>query len=422
MKIMNLSSDKTVDDYSIPQNRVIRLAVFSTHPIQYQAPLWRALAASPLLNVKVFFASDMSIRGYRDSEFGAPVKWDVPLTEGYPHTFLSRDSRIQQITFLHPGAGCLRRKLKGFRPDVALILGYGNRFWLEVVLQLRLYGIPVIIRHEASDFAVRRDGIKNVFRNFCLRVLYSQIAGFGAIGTAARCHLNRFGISESRIVSTPYSVDSAFFYLQSQRWLPHRMDLRAALGISAGDCVFVFSGKLIPKKAPLLLLLAIARLSPECLRRVHLLFIGDGEQRGAVEAEGRRLLGARCHIMGFVNQSELGRYYVSADCLVLPSEAAAGETWGLVVNEALHFGLPVIASDGVGCHPDLIPDHHTGRVFPSGDVSALARHLDELAGELPRRRDYYAAQAAARIKNFNIEKVAQGLVKLAQITAQKTTI
>jgi glycosyltransferase involved in cell wall biosynthesis len=113
----------------------------------------------------------------------------------------------------------------------------------------------------------------------------------------------------------------------------------------------------------------------------------------------------------------MGRWYAAADCLVLPSQKGAGETWGLVVNEALHFGLPVIASDGVGCHPDLIPDQHTGRVFPSGDARAFARHLNELADELPGRRGDYAARAAMRIENFTLEKVVEGLIKLIQRAA-----
>ncbi len=401
-------------------DRRIRLAIFSTHPIQYQVPLWRALATSARLDVEVFFATDMSIRGYRDVEFGTAVKWDVPLTGGYTHTFLSRDPRIQQVTLRHPGAGWLGPLLDRFQPDVALITAYGSRFWLEVVLQLRLYGIPIVIRHEASDTAVDRTGAKNALRDLCLRVLYAQIVGFGAIGTAARRHLHRLGIPETRVVSTPYCVDSALLQEQARQWLPLRLQMRTALGIAAGDCAFIFSGKLIPKKAPLLLLQALGGLPPEHLSRVHLIVLGEGELRDAVESQGRRLLGKRFHLVGFVNQSELGRYYASADCLVLPSGAAAGETWGLVVNEALHFGLPVIASDGVGCHPDLIPDRRTGRVFPSGDAVALARHLDELAGELPARRCDYAAQAAARIENFTLEKAAQGLVKLIECAAHHT--
>lgn len=75
------------------RKRRIRLAIFATHPIQYQAPVWRSLAMDDGLEVMVFFATDMSVRGYRDVEFGTKVKWDVPLTEGYPHVFLSTDRK-----------------------------------------------------------------------------------------------------------------------------------------------------------------------------------------------------------------------------------------------------------------------------------------------------------------------------------------
>jgi len=395
----------------------IRLAVFSTHPIQYQAVLWRLLAASPRLHVEVFFATDMSVRGYQDVEFGSTVKWDVPLTDGYAHTFLSRDPRIQRVTRWYPRARCLGPLLDRFQPDVALITGYNARFWLEVILHLRSRGVPLLIRHEASDTAVSRSPIRHLFRDICLRALYAQISGFGAIGTAAKFHLHRLGVPATRVVDTPYCVDSEALKAQARSWLPQRPSLRAELGIGAGECVFLFSGKLIPKKQPLLIFDALAHLSSERKQQIHLIVMGDGELRAQVEQRGREVLGRRFHATGFVNQSEMGRWYAAADCLVLPSQKGAGETWGLVVNEALHFGLPVIASDGVGCHSDLIPDQQTGRVFPSGDARAFARHLNELADELPGRRADYAAQAAIRIESFTTEKVVEGLIKLIERAA-----
>ena len=76
-----------------------RLAILTSHPIQYQAPIWRALAADPRLDIEVYFGTDMSLLGYRDPQFGTFFKWDVPLLDGYRHRFLS-SSPI--VTFFRP--------------------------------------------------------------------------------------------------------------------------------------------------------------------------------------------------------------------------------------------------------------------------------------------------------------------------------
>ncbi len=89
------------------------------------------------------------------------------------------------------------------------------------------------------------------------------------------------------------------------------------------------------------------------------------------------------HVAGFQNQTELPAWYAAADVLVLPSDG--GETWGLVVNEALACGTPAVVSDAVGCAPDLALDRdpgRTGAVFAVGDPAALADAVERLQPHL----------------------------------------
>ena len=140
-----------------------------------------------------------------------------------------------------------------------------------------------------------------------------------------------------------------------------------------------------PVKAPFLLIEALAAL-PEAVRR-HFWFVamGDGPLRQSFEAQLQPLLPGRSHFLGFCNQSEIGRGYAMADALVFPS--AQGETWGLVVNEALQFGLAVIASDHPGCVADLLaPERDVplgSAVFPSGDSNAFANALQAFVTSHP---------------------------------------
>ena len=390
--------------------RALRVAVLATHPIQYQAPLWRALALRPDLKLHVFFGSDISVRGYRDEGFGVKVQWDVPLLAGYEHTFLSQDLALHRISFWEPWAKNLRKHLHVFSPDVVLLTAYNSVFWIGALLQARLLGLPVVLRHEASDAASSRSSCKAFVRDLALRGFYSQIARFAAIGTEARQHLGRLGIPADRIGWAPYCVDSVQVEAQVSQWLPRRDELRAKLGIGAGDVALIFSGKLISKKQPLLILDAIEGLSPSRRQRIHLIVMGDGELRADVERKGRQVLGARFHQAGFVNQSEMGQWYAAADCLVLPSKKGAGETWGLVVNEALQFGLPAVVSDGVGCHPDLVGPA-TGRVFRSGSADDLARALSETMSSLLGNRAATAAACRERVGLFSLGMAERGLTE-----------
>jgi glycosyltransferase involved in cell wall biosynthesis len=397
----------------------LRVAVLATHPIQYQAPLWRGLALRPALKLHVFFGSDISVRGYRDEGFGVKVQWDVPLLAGYDHTFLSQDLALPRFSFWEPRAKNLRKHLHVFSPDVVLLTAYNSVFWIGALLQARLLGLPVVLRHEASDAASSRSSCKAFVRDLALRGFYSQIARFAAIGTEARRHLGRLGIPADRIGWAPYCVDSVQVEAQVGQWLPRRDELRAKLGIGAGDVALIFSGKLIPKKQPLLILDAIEGLSPARKQRIHLIVMGDGEMRVDVERKGVQVLGARFHQAGFVNQSEMGQWYAAADCLVLPSKKGAGETWGLVVNEALQFGLPAVVSDGVGCHPDLVGPA-TGRVFRSGSADDLARALNETMSSLLGNRAATAAACRERVGLFSLGMAERGLTEsLHHFTAQQ---
>jgi len=397
----------------VPESRMHarkRLAIIATHPIQYQVPIWRALAADPALEVEVFYATDMSIRGYRDVEFGRTVKWNVPLLEGYRSMFLSVDPTITAISRFRPTARGLLPQIHRFRPQVALLNAYGTLFWVQAFFLLRALGIPIIFRHEASDTAMARGMVKSVVRDCLLRSLYSRVSMFAAIGQSSRRHLSRLGVDESRTESSPYNVDSDLMKNLATIWIPQRESLRSNMGISPTGCALIFSGKLVPKKDPLLVLKALQLVSSAARERLHLLVIGDGVLRSELETGGREVLGRRFHCPGFVNQHELGRWYAAADCLVLPSRRGCGETWGLVVNEAFHFGLPAIVSDGVGCQPDLVTDCTTGRIFQSGNAQSLAQAIQEMTDELPARRMDYGALVRSRIDGFSTARAAEGLV------------
>jgi glycosyltransferase involved in cell wall biosynthesis len=375
---------------------VTRLAVFSTHPIQYFSPLWRELAGRRGLDMTVHYFSDHSVSGGLDPAFGVPVAWDVPLLEGYRHTFVSRRADLARPWTI--GLSDAEALLRAGRFDAVLLQGYTRAFERQVLRAARRLGLAVIMRGEFSTMAPSR-GVKRLARGLYLRWFYRQVDAFGAIGSDASRHLLAHGVAADQIFSSPYAVDSVAF--EKMRRGADRGAARRRLGYRSGERVVLFSGKLIERKQPLQLLQALAKVSG-----LRALFVGDGPLGPACRSWAEAQLPGRVHFAGFVNQSALGPYFAAADLLALPS---LQETWGLVVNEAMHFGLPVLVSDQVGSQVDLVVPGQTGLVFPAGDVSSLGEALATMTKDAAILRRM-GRQARRQVAGHTVQAAADGLV------------
>jgi glycosyltransferase involved in cell wall biosynthesis len=257
---------------------------------------------------------------------------------------------------------------------------------VQVLLAARRLGIPVIMRGEAN--ALRRWPWR-------VRAVHRALLSLGSaslpIGQASRAFYRGYGIAAERLFDAPYFIDNARFAAAATQ--ANRAASRARWGIPAESLCFCFAGKLEPKKRILDVLAALA-LASQGGANIHLLVIGTGE----LESEARAF--AAQHALpvtfaGFLNQSEIASAYVASDALVLPSDF--GETWGLVVNEAMACGRPAVVSDRVGCGPDLVIPGATGDRFAFGDMRALADVFERWAAT---RGDVERMGHAARERVF----------------------
>lgn len=376
-----------------------RLGVFVTHPIQYQAPIWKKLAKVSNLDIKVHFLSDHSVRGGIDPGFGRAVKWDLPLLEGYPYEFLRKDCDIQRpMSFFIPR---LREYLTAEKFDWVLCSGYTMPFEWQLLRYAPALGMKILMRGEFTDLKQRTPLLKTMIRTQVLRNVYRRVDAFGCIGKQAELHLLKHGVAPSRIFFSPYCVDDELF--SQQRQVLDRSVCRKEIGIQDDTFVFLFSGKLIPRKGVMCLVRAFAHLPKH--KKVALLLLGDGEQREEVLAEGRKILGERLMFQGFVNQSELGRYFMASDAFVLPS---VYEAWGLVANEAMLFGLPLVLSDMIGCHLDLLLPGKTGYLFQTGNEQDLAKAMLRLV-DAPEQAKEMGAFCQTWIEQYSVAQAAKGL-------------
>ena len=364
-----------------------RLAVLITHPVQYFRPVFAELAQDPELELLVLFGCDHGLRASVDPDFGVSFAWDCAPTDGFPHGLLS-SAPLEALSSWRaalPLAWKAVKRLQAFRPDAVLVFAYTPAFITISTLLLRLSGQRLLLRADGTDRAFPRSRFKSLVKDTLLRLWYRQFDAVFPIGSDSDDHFRRLGVPARRRNPVRYAVDVDFFAAQVQQWLPQRQALRQAEAIGSDQLVLLWSAKMTPVKHPLLLLEALAQLPAVVRQRLWLLAVGDGPLRAVFEAGAEQLLPGRCRFVGFRNQRELGACYAMADALVFPSRQ--GETWGLVVNEALQFGLAVIASDHAGCVRDLLlgptPPPGGSGVFPACDASALALALQAFAQAHP---------------------------------------
>ena len=357
-----------------------RLAYLVSHPIQYQAPLLRHLAARPELDLTVFFLSDVSTRRHTDAGFGEAVEWDVPLLGGYRHVFLDPLWATDRINFVEPVVRGLERHLQEGGFDALWLHGWFHQANLRAARIARELGLPVFLRGESSRHG---GGLKRRLKDAVQRRVLAGVDAFLSIGAKNRAFYESHGISPDRIFDVPYAVDNAFFRERTDRAAASRADLRAELELAPDRPVILYASKLSARKRPTDLLAAYRRLAKRGPKPApYLLYVGGGEERGRLEELARGIDEDSIRFLGFQNQTVLPRYYDLCDVFVLPS---VYEPWGLVVNEVMNAGRPVVVADRVGCAPDLVADGETGFTFPAGDSNALADVLERVLGDAELR-------------------------------------
>ncbi len=388
--------------------RPLRVAHLVSHPIQYFAPLYRELTERPEVDLTVYFYSDASAGEFYTPEFATRVRWDTPLLEGFRWKVLpsARGAAIPSRFLTRPRVDVLR-DLAAREYDLVWAHGYAHLTTSLAMLAGGVRGAPVLLREEQT-LLHRRPWYNRALKRAALRPLFHRLFGL-YVGEQNRRWLLRHGVRPSRLFPARYCVDNGYFQRRASELAARRHELRASFGISTDAPVLVFCGKLIAKKQPLLLLDAFERL-----RRRHpcwLLLVGDGPLRGAVEDLVRRRRLSDVRLTGFLNQSQLPTAYAAGDVFTLPS--AFHETWGLVVNEAMNFSLPLVVSDKVGCGEDLVRPGWNGFVVPHDDVEALAGALGRLVRDSSLRRAL-GARSRELVDRYSVAACANGIVAACQ--------
>lgn len=386
-----------------------RLLVFESHPVQYHAPVYQAAAALGV-DVVACYGSDFSVAGCVDQEFNTAVSWDTDLLSGYEHHFLSRVVSGGAREFSSVSDKGLPEVIARINPAAILVNGYTSRFDRASIRAAVKSKLPMLLRAETTDHAIRRSPLKSAIRDFVLRRLYARCHRLLYIGTRSLNHYLRLGVPNAKLISSPYCVSEASFQPDEEDRVAMRAKLRSAYDIPKDEFLLLYSGKLVPRKGVDLLMPALRRLHDESGCSITLGLLGDGELRSALEREAAAHPQVNVRFFGFQNQSQMSPFYHASDAVVLPS--LNSETWGLVVNESLLHGVPAVVSDNVGCALDLVREGVTGSVCRAGDVDSLANSLRKVI--LMSRNETMRQGCRGAVEAYSVDSAARGIAQAVQ--------
>lgn len=396
-----------------------KLAIITTHPIQYYSPVFQLLAKE--LALKVFYtAGDLSQNKY-DPGFQQKIEWDIPLLDGYEFEFLEN---IAKHKGSHHFKGIVNQnailQIKAYQPDEILIYGWAYQSHLKII-QYFNGKIPVYFRGD-STLLNEKFNFKSILKTIFLKWVYSHIDTAFYVGSANKAYFKKYGLKEHQLILAPHAIDNDRFAKDQKR---EADIIRNQFNIKAEDMLILFAGKLDLVKNPELLLEAFVelmkdldvrtcqpdRLGPkskdidpelritvqgsevmvgdiqttndkrqtnkQLTTQIHLLFVGNGVLEKSLKCKVESLKLKDVHFLNFQNQTQMPAVYQACNLFCLPSKS---ETWGLAVNEAMACGKAILVSDKVGCAEDLV-NTQNGAIFESGNIVDLSQKLIALTND-----------------------------------------
>ncbi|WP_243349647.1 glycosyltransferase family 4 protein [Parabacteroides sp. FAFU027] len=382
-----------------------KLAIITTHPIQYNAPWFKMLAERKRIQVKVFYTWSQAKDAVQDKTFGQEIKWDIPLLDGYEYEFVENRS-TDPGTHHKNGIDCpgLIRAVEQWNPDEVLVFGWYLKSHLEVMKHFK-GKLPVNFRGD-STLLNERFGIKTVLRRVYLRYIYRYVDRAFYVGIENKKYFQAHGLKEEQLVFAPHAIDNdRFFDSEEKQYEQQAKAWRHRLGYNDDDIVVLFCGKLYDLKNPELLISAVQQINDELqakgeTKRIKLLMVGSGP----LESTLREMVGSDIHItfLPFQNQSAMPVVYRLGNIYCLPSRS---ETWGLAVNEAMACSRAVMVSDKVGCANDLVSGEY-GAIFRSGDHADLKEKLNLILNQDISKMGIKAREV---IEAWNFENICKAI-------------
>jgi glycosyltransferase involved in cell wall biosynthesis len=372
-----------------------RVAILVGAPTPYRDPLFERLAACGQYDTLVLYCSEKQPN----------QDWRLGKTR-YPALYLKNYAPPSwhgcfAVGAINPGVW---RELDVFRPNAVIVYGYNSATTMLATFWTMRRRVPLLMRSDSNVVdEERKTRFRRAFKRLFLRRLARHVCAFLTVGTNNRQYWLRYGAKPQQTFSAGYAVDNEYFRREADQYRSTRQQIRSENGWRY-PYLLLYVGRLSWEKGADVLIEAMRRISP--LRPdIGLLVVGDGPERESLKEQARHL--PQVFLLGFKDWKQLPRFYAAADLLVVPSRI---DQWGLVVNEAMASGLPVLATRKVGAVQDLILEGQTGFVAPENDAGALASAIDRACQSTDRLRTM-GEEARKLIEPWNYDATLSGFFR-----------
>jgi glycosyltransferase involved in cell wall biosynthesis len=331
-----------------------KLAIIWTHFGPYHMARIQAL--------KIYF----DVRAIELASDQRLYRWSSEETDTSVHTLTSGDWEDQNKVLVTVKVW---RELNRARPGILLVHGYSSITALCAAAWGRTHGAKTILMSESNFDDHRRHRLAEAIKRTIIALLFDAgIVG----GKRAAAYLERLGMSAERIARAYDVVDNEYFSSRAAQCRREAEDSES----STKAPYFVYVGRLAPEKNISALLEAFGQYR-DAGGTWSLVIVGDGPLNESLREQARILIESGAVVFtGRKNVHELPFFYAFAGCFVLPS---VREPWGLVVNEAMASGLPVIVSSRCGCADDLVADGSNGFIIDSTRISGIVEALTRMS-------------------------------------------
>jgi len=382
-----------------------KIAILSSHPIQYFAPLYAHLSKNPNLDITVLYCSDFGTKNSYDHGFKQAFQWDIDLLSGYTYEFIGKNYSLREPKgFFSLICPSIINILYKNRFDVIWIHGHNYLVNILAIVFSKTFGTKVLMRCE-THLLLSRNKVKRAIRPFVLGSLYKLCDAFLAIGTKNQNFYLSLGIPISKIFLTPYTTDNDRFIESIENQRENKKSLLKDIGIFNDYPNVLYISKLQKRKNPDLLIKAASKIQHDM--NFNLIIAGSGEMLEECVALTKKLNVSNVFFPGFVNQKTVPSFFAVADIFVLLSHS---EPWGLVINEAMSASLPIISSEEVGATADLVDSNNGFLISRTNELEETVQALKILLKN-PDLRTVMGSQSLSKIQSWDFLATESGFLK-----------
>ena len=379
--------------------RRYKVAIITNIPAPYRIPLFEKIAEHPSVDLHVYFTAVSE--GNRE--------WSVELSDRFNYKILPGFTLKypgKELFSYHFNISIIQELIRNDY-DVIIAGGYAS-FATQISFFLcKMRKVPFILW---SGGTINEPSLLRKISLPLAKFIVRNSDACIAYGTRAKEYLVSLGASPEKVFIAYNTVDTDFFRQQNFKFKAQKDDLNDKMGIK-NKKIALYIGQLIERKNVKLLIKAYSKLKDEL--DIALLIVGNGMQKNELKNLCIKNNINDVFFVGFKQKEELPWYYAMSDLFVLPS---AQEVWGLVLNEAMACGLPVIATDKVGASVDLIKNQENGYVVESRNIEQLYEAMKKILAN-PKIEESMSKRSQEMIEeSFTIEHAAKGFVSAIEYT------